>query len=58
MVNFIDLKNAAYILWVNYGAEGWQPIPCPNLKSALLVEKHSQEFLLSKEVDFEVVEKE
>ena len=25
-----ELKDAAFILWLNYGSEGWKPYPYPS----------------------------
>lgn len=54
----IDLLNSAYVVWVDYGSEGWQPYGFSNLHAALIYEKHEFEWLITKHVKFEAVEKE
>lgn len=46
-----------YILWQNYGCEGWKPTSFNSIKEALEGEKYS-EFTITKAIDYEVKEKE
>jgi hypothetical protein len=45
-------------LWLNYGCyEGWKPTEYPSVGAALLAEKYSNEFRITRDVAFETVEK-
>jgi hypothetical protein len=44
------------IVWVNYGYEGWQPKSYHTLKEALLGERYSTEFVVTRLVTYEVTE--
>ena len=39
-----------YIVWTNYGCDGWRPESYPDLISALLAERYNSEFVITKKV--------
>jgi len=45
-----------FIVWENYGYEGWQPKSYPTLKAALSAQRYNSEFVVTKAVDFDVIE--
>lgn len=45
-----------YIVWENYGYDGWQPKSYPDLGTALTSQKYSSEWEITKKVEFEVKE--
>lgn len=47
-----------YIVWENYGCEGWQPKSYPTLKEAIAAHKYQSEFVVTKAVVWEVTETE
>ena len=51
-----NIIDGPYILWQNYGYEGWQPKSFLTLEDALLAEKYSTEFIITKPVNFEAKE--
>lgn len=44
-----------YILWVDYGYEGWKPQSFNSIEEALKSEKYS-EWIITKRVDFKAIE--
>jgi hypothetical protein len=44
------------IVWHDYGCEGWLPSSYPTLKAALLSWRPSREYVITKKLDFKVVE--
>ena len=46
-----------YIVWVNNGCEGWSPRSFSTLKDALIGERYTTTFVVTKAIDFDVVEK-
>lgn len=46
-----------YIVWENYGSEGWQPKSYKELGSALLAQRFTDSFVITKRVYFQVEEK-
>lgn len=45
-----------YIVWENYGCEGWQPKSYPTLKEALCAQRYNSEFVITTLTSFDVVE--
>ena len=45
-----------YILWVNYGTEGWGWQDFDTLKEALESEKFGHDWTITKRVDYEIKE--
>lgn len=52
-----DPACGPYILWLDYGCEGWKPESFPTLKQALSANRYSSNFVVTKLLDFDVVEK-
>lgn len=50
-------RAGPYIVWANYGYEGWQPKSFKTLKEALLSERYGYEIVVTKLVEYEVIEK-
>lgn len=51
-------SGAPVTVWTDYGTEGWHPTEFPTLKEALLSrDRHSSPFRITRNVDFEPVEK-
>jgi len=46
-----------YILWIDYGSEWWIKEECDTLQECLLYEKHWHEFIITKEVLYDITEK-
>lgn len=44
------------IIWVNYGVEGWKPKSYPSLRQALVDTRYSSDFVVTRLVQFDVVE--
>lgn len=47
-----------YVVWTNCGYDGWNPKSYKTLKEALKGERYSSAFVVTKVVEFEVVETE
>lgn len=45
------------ILWVNYGPEGWQPKSFNTIKEALEAPRYNYEIIVTKKLEYEVLEK-
>ncbi len=43
-----------YIVWVNYGSEGWTPTGYTTLKEALEHDSYSYEKIITKKVEYAV----
>ena len=50
-----DIKGP-YIVWENYGYDGWQPKSYSDLAAALTAKRYSSEWEITKKVEFEVKE--
>lgn len=48
-------KLGPYVLWQDYGYEGWHPTSYPTLKDALLGERYNS-FVITRVVEFDVNE--
>lgn len=47
-----------YIVWIDYGCEGWLPTSYPTLKEALLADKYGSKFVVTRgAIDFDAIEK-
>lgn len=46
-----------YVVWENYGCEGWQPTSYTTLEAALTAQKYNSTWVIQKSVAFEIVEK-
>jgi hypothetical protein len=59
MTNVTDdlIGPGPYIVWENYGNEGWHPKSYENIKTALVAQRFNSQFVVTKLVDYEVVEK-
>jgi hypothetical protein len=44
----ITLEEAKYIVWVDYGYEGWKPTGYLTLKEAILHERYSSDAVITK----------
>lgn len=51
-----DIIKGPFILWMDYGCEGWQPTSFATLKEALEADKHSDAWLITKPVKYTVYE--
>lgn len=47
-----------FLVWENYGCEGWAPKSYPTLKEALSAQRYNSEFVVTKRVEFDVIEAE
>lgn len=47
-----------YIVWENNGYEGWKPISFHSIDAALIYHKNNSEWIITKNVAWEVKEKE
>lgn len=54
----MDDTTGLYIVWEDYGYEGWHPKSYATLKEALMAHRYNSEFLVTKRVDYEVTETE
>lgn len=45
------------IVWENLGYEGWHPKSFVTIKEALLATRYSSEFVLTRLIEFDVLEK-
>ena len=48
--------DGPYIVWEDYGYEGWQPRSFPTLKAAVKDDRFSSDFVITKRVEFDVKE--
>jgi len=46
-----------YQLWLNYGVEGWRYEEYDTLEECLCAQRYQSEFVITKKVDFEILEK-
>jgi hypothetical protein len=49
--------NGPFIVWQDYGYEGWAPTSYATLKEALEAHRYQSEFVITKRVEFDVVER-
>lgn len=49
-------KNKKYIKWINYGAEGWQPVGFDTLKEAIEHNSYGSEWVIDKAILIRVYE--
>jgi hypothetical protein len=54
--NEVEKPSGPYTVWINYGAEGWQPTDCETLEAALKLQKHGSQWTVQKAVKFKIVE--
>lgn len=47
-----------YIVWENYGYEGWKPTSFESITAALIYQRYNSEWILTKPVTYEVKETE
>jgi hypothetical protein len=47
-----ESKPYPYILWINYGSEGWKPDYFNTLREALLAPKFGSEFVITKQINW------
>lgn len=47
----MDGIDGPYIVWENYGYEGWKPKSYPNLKEALTTPRYVSEWEITKRVE-------
>ena len=45
-----------YILWLDYGTEGYKPFSFQTLKEALESQKYSSGWIITKKVEYRVIE--
>lgn len=48
--------SGPYIIWLDYGTEGWKPTSYEDLKSALEADKYCNNWIITKIVKYEVKE--
>lgn len=48
--------NKKYIVWINYGCEGWHPKECATLEEALDVSSYGSEKVITKRCSFTIIE--
>lgn len=46
-----------FIVWENYGYEGWQPKSYPTLTEALTTPRYNSEFVITKPIKVDVSER-
>lgn len=46
-----------YIMWLDYGMEGWKPESFNSIKEALLASRYQSNFVITKVCEYEVKEK-
>lgn len=51
----IEDAKGPYVVWLNYGYEGWSPTSYNSLKEALEIEK-SYEYVITKKCEYEIRE--
>ena len=51
-----DIKGP-YIVWENYGCEGWQPKSYATLAEALTTARYVTEFEITRRIEFEVLDR-
>jgi hypothetical protein len=52
------IKNdLPYIVWRNYGYDGWKPVQFKTLEEAVRDKGYGEEFIITKIVEYEVKEK-
>lgn len=51
-----DVKGP-FILWLDFGYEGWKPQSFNSLDEAIKADKFMSEWIITKPVDFKVIEK-
>lgn len=54
----MDGTEGPIILWVNYGYEGWKPESFPSVRAALEAQKYQSEYIITRQVTYEVKEAE
>jgi hypothetical protein len=52
----MDETRGPFVVWQNYGCEGWAPTSYETLKEALLAHRYQTEWVVTKLVKFEVTE--
>lgn len=62
-LGFIEMQppkdtEGPYIVWENYGCEGWKPTSFHSIDAALIYHKYNSEWIITKNVAWEVKEKE
>jgi hypothetical protein len=43
-----------YILWLDYGTEGWQPRSYPSIRAALEAERYQSRYILTRTVSYKI----
>jgi hypothetical protein len=43
-----------FVVWQNYGYDGWQPRSFQTLREAVLADRHGTEFVVTRIVEFEI----
>lgn len=51
-----DNAEGPYVVWQNYGCEGWKPTSYTSLREAVLDQKYQSEFVVTKIVEFRILE--
>ena len=54
----MDSVDGPYIVWENYGCEGWQPKSYATLKEALCAQRYQSDWVITKTCEFDVTDKE
>jgi hypothetical protein len=50
--------DGPYILWLDYGVDGWSPKSFPTLKDALIADRRDHDWVITKRLDFIAYESE
>ena len=50
-------ESGPYIVWLNYGYDGWAPRSYDTLKEAIEGDRYGEDFVITKLVQYEPLEK-
>lgn len=51
-----DTANGPFILWADYGCEGWKPRSFETLAEAVMARRYGEDFVITKLVHIDVTE--
>jgi len=57
-MSVLDRINGPYVVWQNYGYEGWHPHSFKTLEEAIKAQKYTTDWIITKIVAYEIKEKE
>lgn len=56
MATVEELKSFPYLVWVDYGTEGWRPFPYKSLDAAVQHDGHGSAKIVTKPAQFVVID--